>query len=147
MAYETLAQLPADQAELLAHAPVGHLATAGANAVPHVIPVCFALMDGMIYSVLDQKPKRASLTRLRRVRNILANPQASLVVDRYEENWERLWYILISGPAELLEEGAERPAAIRALREKYPQYRLMNIDPNPVIKITPSHVVSWGFLS
>ena len=147
MAYVTLAQLPADQAELLAHAPVGHLATAGANGVPHVIPVCFALMDGMIYSVLDQKPKRASLTRLRRVRNILANPQVSLVVDRYEENWEHLWYILISGPAKLLEEGAERPAAIQVLRAKYPQYRLMNIDPNPVIKITPSHVVSWGFLS
>ena len=145
MAYETLAQLPADQAELLAHAPVGRLATADATGVPHVIPVCYAVMDGAIYSVLDQKPKRASLTRLRRVRNILANPRVSLVVDRYEENWERLWYILISGHAELLEEGAERPAAIQVLREKYTQYRPMNIDPNPVIKITPSHVVSWGF--
>ena len=79
------------------------------------------------------------------VRNIRANPQVSLVVDHYEENWERLWYILISGTAQLLEEGAERPAAIQILREKYAQYRLMNIDPNPVIKITPSNVVSWGF--
>ncbi len=145
MPYDTLAQLPADQAELLTHAPVGRLATADANGVPHVIPVCYALMDGLIYSVLDQKPKRATLTRLRRVRNILVNPQVSLVVDHYEENWERLWYILISGHAELLEEGAERPAAIQILREKYAQYRAMDIDPNPVIKITPSHVVSWGF--
>ena len=145
MAYDTLAQLPADQAELLAHAPVGRLATSDANGAPHVIPVCYALLDGMIYSVLDQKPKRASLTRLRRVRNILANPQVSLVVDHYEGNWERLWYILISGTAELLEDGAERPAAIQVLREKYAQYRLMNIGPNPVIKIAPSHVVSWGF--
>ena len=132
MTYDTLAQLPADQVEVLAHAPVGRLATADAKGVPHVIPVCYALMDGMIYSVLDQKPKRASLTRLRRVRNILANPQVSLVVDHYEESWKRLWYILISGPAELLEEGAERPAAIQVLRQKYAQYRLMNIDPNPV---------------
>ncbi len=145
MAYDTLAQLPADQEGLLAQAPVGRLATADANGVPHVIPVCYALMDGMIYSVLDQKPKRASLTRLRRVRNILVNPQVSLVVDHYEENWERLWYILISGHAELLEDGAGRPAAIQLLREKYAQYRAMDIDPNPVIKITPSHVVSWGF--
>ncbi len=145
MSYDTLAQLPAIQAELLARAPVGRLATAGANGVPHVIPICYALMDGTIYSVLDQKPKRTALTRLRRVRNILANPQVSLVVDHYEENWERLWYILISGTAELLEDGAERPAAIQVLREKYAQYRLMNIDPNPVIKITPSQVVSWGF--
>ena len=145
MAFDTLAQLPADQAELLAHAPVGRLATAGANGVPHVIPVCFALMDNSIYSVLDQKPKRAPLNRLRRVRNILANPQVSLVVDHYEENWERLWYILISGTAELMEDGAERPAAIQVLREKYAQYRLMNIDLNPVIKITPLNVVTWGF--
>ncbi len=145
MAYDTLAQLPADQAELLARAPVGRLATADAQGLPHVIPVCYALMDDAIYSVLDQKPKRASLTRLRRVRNILANPRVSLAVDHYEENWERLWYILISGQAELLEEGTERPAAIQVLRAKYPQYRLMNIDPNPVIKITPYHIVSWGF--
>ena len=145
MAYDTLAQLPAEQAELLDRASVGRLATAGVNGAPHVIPVCYALMDGTIYSVLDQKPKRAPLTRLRRVRNILANPQVSLVVDHYEENWERLWYILITGHAELLEEGAERPAAIQVLREKYLQYRGMNIDANPVIKITPSHIVSWGF--
>lgn len=145
MAYDTLAQLPAGQAELLDRASVGRLATAGVNGAPHVIPVCYALMDGAIYSVLDQKPKRTSLTRLRRVRNILANPQVSLVVDHYEENWERLWYILITGHAELLEDGAERPAAIQVLREKYLQYRGMNIDANPVIKITPSHIVSWGF--
>ena len=130
---------------MLANAPVGRLATANANGIPHVIPVCYALMGGMIYSVLDQKPKSTALTRLRRVRNILANSQVSLVVDHYEENWERLWYILISGAAELLEDGAERPAAIQVLREKYPQYRQMDIDPNPVIKITPVHVVSWGF--
>ena len=145
MTYDNLDQLPADQAELLARAQVGRLATADANGAPHVIPVCYAVMNGKIYSVLDQKPKRATLTRLRRVRNILVNPQVSLVVDHYEENWERLWYILISGHAELLEEGEERPAAILVLREKYAQYRAMNIDHNPVIKITPSHVVSWGF--
>ena len=107
MAFDTLAQLPADQAELLAHAPVGRLATADANGVPHLIPVCYALMDGMIYSVLDQKPKRTALTRLRRVRNMLVNPQVSLVVDHYEEHWEHLWYILISGHAELLEEAVQ----------------------------------------
>ena len=145
MAYDTLAQLPADQAELLARAPVGRLATSDAQGIPHVIPICYALMAGMIYSVLDQKPKRSTLTRLRRVRNILANPQVSLVVDHYEENWQRLWYILISGTAELLEDDAERPAAIQVLGQKYSQYRLMNIAPNPVIKITPYHVVCWAF--
>ncbi|MCH8962088.1 MAG: NTP transferase domain-containing protein [Bacteroidetes bacterium] len=70
---------------MLASARTGHLATADQAGVPHVIPVCFAVEGDVIYSVLDQKPKRTSLTRLRRVRNILANPQVALVVDHYED--------------------------------------------------------------
>lgn len=128
----------------LSEARVGHLATASDTGAPHVIPVCFAVHGDRIYSVLDQKPKRAGLTRLRRVKNILANPQATLVVDHYEEDWSRLWYIMVSGQAELLLEGAERTAAIPVLRAKYPQYRDMDIDDNPVIRITPERVIAWG---
>ena len=145
--------LPPQQSELLrsprlAEARVGHLATASETGTPHVIPVCFAVADVMdgdcIYSVLDQKPKRTGLTRLRRVRNILVNPPATLVVDHYEEDWSHLWYIIISGHAELLLEGEERAAAIPVLRAKYPQYRDMDIDENPVIRITPERIIAWG---
>ena len=108
---------------------------------PHVIPVCFALHEGNLYSVLDQKPKRAPLTRLRRVRNILANPTAALIVDHYQEDWQGLWYILVWGPASLLIEGDEsedeRAAAVDVLRRKYRQYREMDIADNPVVKLTP----------
>ena len=120
----------------------GDIADAEGN--PHVIPVCFATLGQFIYSVLDQKPKRAPLTQLRRVRNIQANPQVTLLVDHYEEDWSRLRYILVAGRAELLLEGEERIAAIALLRDKYPQYRGMDIDQNPVIKITATKVVSWG---
>ena len=125
------------------------MATADAQGAPHVIPVCFALggdsIDGQsVYSVLDQKPKRASLTRLRRVKNILANPQAALIVDHYEEAWDRLWYILVRGPAELLLDGEERTAAVEVLRHKYTQYLEMDIAANPVIKLTPQSIVTWG---
>ena len=136
--------LTQQQTHFLSHARIGHLATASEAGAPHVIPVCFELLDGLIYSALDQKPKRTGLTRLQRVRNILANPQVSLVVDHYEEDWSRLWYILVSGHAELLEEGGERASAIPALRSKYPQYRNMDIDFNPVIRISPERVVAWG---
>ena len=141
-----MAQLSPDQIRLLAEAPVGHLATAAASGAPHVIPLCFTpSSEGQaVYSVLDQKPKRTALTRLRRVRNILENPQVALVVDHYEADWNRLWYLLITGRAELLLEGEERDDAIGLLRQKYPQYREMDIDGNPVIKITPQRVVSWG---
>lgn len=109
-----------------------------------MIPVCFVLEDDVIYSVLDQKPKRAALNRLRRVRNILANPQVALVVDHYEDAWDRLWYILVRGRAELLTEGDERVRAIGRLRQKYHQYQAMDIEANPVIKIVTSGTVAWG---
>jgi PPOX class probable F420-dependent enzyme len=120
------------------------LATADANGRPHVIPVCFVYDGQYIYSVLDAKPKRGSLTGLRRVRNILANPQVALVIDHYDEDWTRLWYLLVQGRAELLEDGPDPPMAIAKLREKYPQYRNMPLDGNPVIRITPGRVTGWS---
>jgi PPOX class probable F420-dependent enzyme len=139
-----LIQFSPSQTRLLSAAPVGRLATADARGAPHVIPVCYVFDGQFIYSVLDQKPKRAELPRLKRVRNIQANPQVALVVDHYEADWQRLWYVLLTGRAELLVAGDERVEAIRLLRQKYPQYRDMPIDPNPVIKIAPDQVVSWG---
>lgn len=137
-------QLTEAQSSWLARAPVARLATADASGAPHVIPVCYAYDGEALYSVLDQKPKTAALTRLRRVRNIQANPQVSLVVDHYEEDWRRLGYLLVFGTAELLLEGEERARSVRLLREKYPQYRNMDVDDNPVIKIVPHRVTAWG---
>ena len=140
--------LTSSQTRLLSEARVGHLATSDPQGQPHVIPVCFALHEGNLYSVLDQKPKRAPLTRLRRVRNILANPTAALIVDHYQEDWQGLWYILVWGPAGLLIEGDEsedeRAAAVDVLRRKYQQYREMDIADNPVVKLTPERVAAWG---
>ena len=147
--------LSPEQARRLAQAPVARLATASADGVPHVIPVCFAMDpqtgEQPIYSVLDRKPKRAALTRLRRVRNILENPQVALVVDHYEADWGKLWYILVTGRAQLLTEDTstnadqERVRAIELLRAKYPQYRTMDIDANPVLRISPERAVAWAF--
>ena len=139
-----MTQLTSSQSQLLTIARIGHLATADATGAPHVIPVCFAFDGQAIYSVLDQKPKRTSVTRLRRVRNIQDNRKVALVVDYYEDDWARLWYILVSGEAELLQAGDEQARAVRLLRDKYPQYQAMAIDRNPVIKITPTRVVAWG---
>ena len=129
----------------LRSARTGHLATADANGQPHVIPVCYVFDGQTIYSVLDAKPKIAPLRQLRRVRNILANPQVSLVVDHYEEDWTRLQYVMVTGDAELLESGKEWTRAIAMLREKYPQYQSMNLGESPVIKITPARFVPWTF--
>ena len=134
------------QARFLAEARVARLATADADGRPHAIPVCFACSGENIYIVLDQKPKSTELTRLRRVRNILSNPQASLIVDHYDENWQSLRYILASCTAALLNgDEAEAAHAIALLREKYPQYRDMALEGNPVIKLTPHSFTAWSF--
>lgn len=134
------------QARFLADSRVARLATADARGRPHVIPVCFAFDGEAIYIVLDQKPKSVELTRLRRVRNIFDNPQAALVVDHWDEDWQALRYVLVSCRAELLEsEGDEEVRAIAMLREKYRQYREMALDGNPVIKLTPLRFTAWSF--
>ena len=143
--------LTESQARFLADARVGRLATADAAGRPHVIPVCFAVArdeqgGAAIYSVLDRKPKIAELTRLRRVRNILSNPQAALVVDYYGEDWQSLRYILVSCRAELLTGGeAEAVQAVALLRRKYEQYRDMDLDGSPVIKLIPRRYTAWSF--
>ena len=143
--------LTESQARFLADARVARLSTADAEGRPHVIPVCFAYVsDGnrgeAIYSVLDRKPKIAELTRLRRVRNILSNPQAALVVDHYDEDWQALRYVLVSCRAELLTgEEEEAAQAIALLRQKYRQYRDMALDGSPVIKLTPLRFTAWSF--
>lgn len=134
------------QVRLLADARVARLATADADGQPQVIPVCFVFDGEAIYIVLDQKPKSVELTRLRRVRNILANPQAALVVDHYDEDWNELRYVLISCRAEILSgDEAEAAVAVALLRNKYAQYRRMDLDGNPVIKLTPKRFTAWSY--
>ncbi|MEC9289859.1 MAG: TIGR03668 family PPOX class F420-dependent oxidoreductase [Chloroflexota bacterium] len=139
-----MTNLSPTQDRFLRSARTGHLATADAKGRPQVVPVCFVFDGQAIYSVLDAKPKTTPLRQLRRVKNILANPQVSLVVDHYEENWDKLQYILVSGDAELLESDEKWVVAIAMLREKYPQYQAMDLDQSPVIKITPVRYSPWS---
>ncbi|HKV70101.1 MAG TPA: TIGR03668 family PPOX class F420-dependent oxidoreductase [Gemmatimonadales bacterium] len=130
--------------DLIRLARIGRLATADRNGQPHVVPVCFAYDDGAVYIPIDEKPKRVAPRRLRRVRNIEVNPQVALVIDHYEENWTRLRFVLISGTAQMIAEGREYGRALVLLRRKYPQYRAMRLENNPVIKISPQRVVGWA---
>jgi PPOX class probable F420-dependent enzyme len=125
-------------------ARVARLATAGDGALPHVVPVCFALVGETVYIALDEKPKRVRPERLRRVRNIMANPRVQLLVDRYEEDWGRLAFAQLSGGATLLAGGAEHAEALKLLRAKYSQYQAMNLEDRPLIRIGIEGVVSWG---
>src|SRR5215212_327722 len=132
------------QAAWLATRRVAHLATAGPDGAPHVVPVCFAWDGQALYIALDAKPKRVAPTQLKRVRNILANPQVAFLCDHYDEDWSRLGYLLIHGTADLQGPGPEAAPAMALLREKYPQYRVMPIELQPVIRIVPERVTGWS---
>ena len=124
---------------------VARLATTDADGHPHLVPVCYAF-DGMrFYTPLDEKPKRVEASELRRVRNIQARHEASLLIDQYDDDWSRLGYVLVHGRADLLT--PQDPAhahALVLLRERYPQYRSMALETRPIIVITPDRVTSWG---
>src|SRR3954471_14493511 len=111
--------LPTAVEAFLAQARVAHLSTADAAGQPHVVPIVFVLLDGRLYSPLDAKPKRVPGRRLKRVRNLVANPRVAVVVDRYAEDWSRLGYVLWQGAARLLDAGREADQARDALRAKY----------------------------
>ncbi|MBI2359058.1 MAG: TIGR03668 family PPOX class F420-dependent oxidoreductase [Deltaproteobacteria bacterium] len=125
-------------------ARIARLATADRSGRPHVIPICFAFDGKALYSPIDEKPKRTSPLGLKRVRNILENPHVAVVVDRYDENWKKLAYVLIFGMAKVLTKGPTHKKAVLLLRRKYPQYRRMAIHQRPIIRIRPSRVTSWG---
>ena len=103
--------------------------------------MCFAWVPPVLYSAIDAKPKRTTL--LRRVRNIIATGRASFVVDLWSEDWRQLAYVLVEGPAELLEDGQERDEALILLTAKYPQYDDLPLVDNRVIKLTAERTVTW----
>ena len=127
--------------DLLATARVGHLATVSRDGRPHVVPVCFAWLPPLLYSAIDGKPKRTTL--LRRIRNIAETGRAALVVDRWSEDWTKLSYVLVEGPAEVLEDGRERDEALILLTAKYPQYDDLPLAGNLVIKLVAERTVAW----
>ncbi|HEV2189714.1 MAG TPA: TIGR03668 family PPOX class F420-dependent oxidoreductase [Stellaceae bacterium] len=125
---------------------VGHLATADATGAPFLTPVCFGLSGDTLYVTIDEKPKRRDVP-LKRVRNILENSNAAFIVDRYDEDWARLGWVMLRGQADILDAGEEHDRAQALLREKYPQYRTMNLAGLPVIALRIARVASWGDLS
>ena len=125
---------------------VGHLATADAKGAPHLIPVCYAVTETTLYITIDEKPKRRERP-LKRVRNILENPQAAFVVDQWDEDWARLGWVMLRGPAEILDAGEEHDRAQALLAARYPQSRAMNLADLPVIALRIARATDWGELA
>jgi PPOX class probable F420-dependent enzyme len=125
-------------------ARVGRMATVTPSNRPHVVPFVFVLLDHdgrhVAYWTVDRKPKRSTV--LKRLTNIQTNPAVEFVVDGYDEDWGRLWWVRCSGTARVLDDGGERLAALDALASKYVQYSDDPLD-GPVVAIDIEHIGSW----
>ena len=150
--------LTSGERRLLNSARTAVLATIDPAGRPRLVPICYVALDeagvggAVLYSPLDAKPKRvADPHRLARVRDIVARPEVSLLVDRWDEDWTRLGWIRLRGFAKLIEpdDGAdetERGVVIAALRAKYPQYADHDLETRLLIRIAITDASSWGNL-
>jgi len=118
-----------------------------ADGAIHIVPIVFAYASGKIYFAIDQKPK-TTITRLRRLQNIKKNPQVTLLIDNYSENWGKLFYVLIYANAKLLSRSEEkdRLLALKLLKKKYPQYQDNRLLPpnSPVVCMRIGKIVAWS---
>jgi PPOX class probable F420-dependent enzyme len=125
----------------LAEARVAHLATVDAGGKPHLVPITFALDGDAIYFAVDSKPKRT--TDLQRVRNIVANPAVAVLVDHYEDDWTKLWWVRVDGSARTVSDLAEAVHAVGLLVDRYPQYRRAR-PTGTVVAISIDRISGWS---
>jgi len=129
-----------DPVELFVSAPIAALATCAIDAAPHLVPVVFAVEGNTVYTAVDAK--RKSTQRLRRLANIEVNPQVSLLVNHYSEDWDQLWWVRADGLATVHHDGEQMAIGYGMLRAKYPQYERTALD-GPVVAIAVSRWASW----
>jgi PPOX class probable F420-dependent enzyme len=119
---------------------VARLATTDPDGRPHLVPIVFALDGNTLYSAVDRKPKRS--TRLRRIENARIRPEVTILVDDYQDDWSRLWWIRLRGRARVLDDGDERERALSLLAQKYPQY-LSEPPDGPVLAVDITETREW----
>ncbi len=125
----------------VAAAPVGRLATLDREGRLHLVPLCFALDGDTLYSAVDEKPKRSR--RLQRLENVRANPDVAVLVDHYEDDWSRLWWVRLRGRARVVDGGREHERALVLLERKYAQYRPTR-PRGPVIAVALTEWRGWA---
>jgi PPOX class probable F420-dependent enzyme len=125
----------------IADSRVARLATVGDDGRPHIVPIVFVLDGDKLYFAVDAKPKRTA--NLKRLKNIAANASVSVLVDHYEEDWTRLWWVRADGTARIVTDDTETHRAIELLTRRYPRYREAR-PPGPVVAIHIHRMSGWS---
>jgi len=123
------------------------LGTIAEDGRPRLVPICFVLREQHLYTPIDEKPKTNAPRPLARIRDIERRAEVTVLIDRWDEDWDRLAWLRCDGRAGLTNEPEERTAVVGALRAKYPQYETHDLESRPLIRIAIERVRSWGDLS
>ncbi len=116
---------------------VARLATLDPDGRPHLVPITFALVGETLYSAVDGKPKHSR--RLQRIENARRRPEVTVLIDHYDDDWPRLWWVRLRGLARVVEAGEEVARALEALTAKYEQYRMTP----PGLPVLAIDIVDW----
>jgi PPOX class probable F420-dependent enzyme len=134
-----LAGLPDWADALLASARVARLGLIDDDGRPRVLPITFAVVDDAVWSAIDNKPKRT--TEPARVRWLRRRPEATVCVDRYDDDWNELAWLQLLGRIDVLD--LDRgTAGLDALRAKYGQYE-SDPPPGPILRLTVERALVW----
>jgi PPOX class probable F420-dependent enzyme len=147
--------------EIINRARVARLSTIDyEKKIPHIVPVVFAF-DGRHYFIpLDEKRKKGTVEKLKRVINIQHCPDVALLIDEYNEDWSKLVSVMIQGKAYLIgekdvEENGEccecdndnnkipiLKQGHKFLYQKYTQYQKVGIGHHCII-VKPQKIIFW----
>lgn len=133
-------------------ARIARLATVDSKSKPRLVPVVFAFDGEHYYIPIDKKTKQepSRPEKLKRVKNIQKNPNIALLIDEYNEDWTKLYFVMIQGRALLIsnKKGEQQnellllEKAHKLLSEKYHHYQKIGIG-EYVIMIYPYKIMSW----
>jgi len=101
----------------VAEARVARVGTLDESGSVHLVPLVYVVDGDIWYSPSDAGPRP-----VKRLRNVLADPRASILIDDYDEVWSRVWWVRLRGRGRMIESGAEGEHARRLLAAKYPQF-------------------------
>jgi PPOX class probable F420-dependent enzyme len=130
-----------DLRRLFASSPVARLSTVRPDGRPHLVPCVFTLVADTVYTAVDAKPKRSRA--LQRLTNIRGEPRCALLVDHYEADWARLWWVRADGRGQVVEQPQPEHPGIRALVARFPQYR-EEPPSGPLLVVSVDHWTGWS---
>ncbi|CAN5755383.1 PPOX class F420-dependent oxidoreductase [soil metagenome] len=127
------------EADFVAQARTGALATTYPDGRPHVVPISTVLyLDRVVF---------ATEIGTQKVRNIDADPSVAICYDEYHEDWSQLRQVIVHGEAYVLDAGFEFERDRALLYEKYPQYEAeapIESGSSVIVEVRADRVLSWG---